>query len=524
MPLFGRRKSQEAITAAIPGRALGASEEHQSETNAIVAAATRMLPDGTGAPFRIINSAWAQEAWRQYDVCGELHFATTWLANSASRCKLTVVNKDDLGVLDASNTTDQQVIDLVKGLIGSVTIQGELIRMMTINLTIAGDCYLLGEVGPTGEFDRWTVLSIQELTIAGPQGYCIVNIGDGKPRRIMLEDVLLMRVHRPHPRQWWQADSPTRAALPVLREMEELSKYLFATINSRLSGAGILCIPSEMSFPNPLGGPANGASNFMDYLQEAMLAPIEDMSHPGAVVPITLEGPRDSLAAIHWIQNPNAHLTTTVAELRDKAIARLALTMDLAPEILLGSANANHWGQWAIEEQSFKFHIAPILTLMTTALTEGYLRPTLIAAGIDPDKYQIWWDATDLVQRPDQGSVALDLYDRGELSGVAVRRETGFPESDKPSGDEATARALLKVLALAPGAMELIPPLMEALGLPPVQMVPPQPDGTPPDPETPDPNQPSRPLPQAPKPVQNSPRKDGKPGEKSTGPSGSAQT
>lgn len=506
---------QRASTRAEVARA-------DNEPNSIVSAATRMLPDGTGAPFRIVNSAWVQEAYRQYNICGELHFAINWLANSASRCTLTVVQKDSLGVLDASNTQDARVIDLLTGLIGSRSIQTELIRMAVIDLSVAGDMYLLGESSNDTDFDRWTVLSLRELTIAGPQGYCIVNIGDGKPRRIMLDDVLLFRIHRPHPEQWWQADSPTRAALPVLREMEELSKYLFATINSRLAGAGILGMPAEMNFPNPGGELGQGQTPFSAYLEEAMMAPIEDMSHPGAVVPIVIEAPRESLAGITWITNPNGHLTTEVAQLRDKAIARLALTMDLSPEILLGSANSNHWGQWAVEEQSFKFHIAPLLTLITTALTEGWMRPVLEANGIDSSKYQVWWDATDLVQRPDQGAVALDLYDRGELSGDALRRETGFPESDAPAGTEKVVRQLLKILSLAPGAVELIPKLADEMGIDGVEMPPPN-DGTPPDDNAPDPNTPARPLPEAPKPTQNKPRADGKPGERSTAPSGSPQ-
>jgi hypothetical protein len=514
MPLFGRRPKANA-SFTLPG--VGKVE---GPTNAIVAAATRMLPDEKGAPWRVNNSAWAQEAWRQYDVCGELHFAVTWLANSASRVKLTVVRKDGLGVLDASNTNDARVIELLRGLLANVSAQVELIRMSVINLTVPGDGWLLAETEPgSDEFTRWVFLSTQEVTIATANDRALINVGDGKPRFVVLDEVLLLRVHRPHPRMWWEADSPTRAALPVLRELEELSKYLFANINSRLAGPGILGIPSELTFPAPSGTVDPGQSNVMAFLTEAMLAPIEDMGHPGAVVPIVVEGPADLLKGIVWITNPNVNLTTVIAELRTKAIARLALTLDLSPETLLGSANSNHWGQWAIEEQSFKFHIAPVLALLTTALTEGYMRPVLEAAGIDPAEFQIWYDATDLVQRTDQGAAAMDLYDRGELSGEALLRETGFPASDMPTGKEADIRAILKAITIAPQAAgALLPELMKLYGIE-VDLsvlIPPDPaGGTPPQENIPEKNPESRALPEAPKANQNPPKKNGTPGETS---------
>lgn len=513
MAWYRRSKPNASIT-------LPNGSKLEGPTNAIVAAATRMMPSENGAPFRINNSAWAQEAWRQYNVCGELHFAVTWLANSASRVRLTCVKKNGLGVLDAANTDEARVIELLSGLLGNISAQVELIRMSVINLTVPGDGYLLGETLPgQDEFTEWVFLSTNSLTLNTDQDYAMVDIGDGRPRRIILSQVLLMRVHRPHPMRWWEADSPTRAALPVLRELEELSKYLFANINSRLAGPGILGVPSELSFPAPAGEIEPGQSAVMAFLTEAMLAPIEDMGHPGAVVPIVIEGPADLLSKIVWITNPNANLTTVIAELREKAIARLALTLDLSPETLLGSANSNHWGQWAIEEQSFKFHIAPVLALLTTALTEGYMAPVLKAAGIDPEDYQIWYDATDLIQRTDQGAVAMDLYDRGELSGTALLRETGFPASDMPTGKEADIRAILKAIALAPAAAPaLLPELMKLYGIEvdlSVMMPPPVTGGTPPQQKAPAKNPESRALPDAPKPTQNPPKKNGTPGETS---------
>jgi hypothetical protein len=147
------------------------------------------------------------------------------------------------------------------------------------------------------------------------------------------------------------------------------------------------------------------------------------------------------------------------------------------------------------------------------------MRPVLLAAGIDPDDYQIWYDATDLVQRTDQGAVAMDLYDRGELSGEALLRETGFPASDMPTGKEADIRAILKAIAIAPqAAPALLPELMKLYGIE-VDLsvlIPPDPTGgTPPQQKAPAKNPESRALPEGPKPSQNPPKKNGTPGETS---------
>lgn len=481
--------------------------------NAVVAAATRIVQQPNGYPLRITREAWTNEAWRQYDICGELHFATSWLSNSVGRCQLTVCEIDDQGNI-GHPTKDPEILAISAGLLMNPGLQNELLTDLTKNLTIAGDCYILGEADPaTGIFDRWRVLSVSEVQ-TGVEGTMVVNIGDGVPRTLYLDQVLLIRVHRPHPRLWFQADSPTRAALPVLRELEELSKYLFATINSRLAGAGILGVPSEMNFPSPAGELQPGETPFMAVLAEGMLSPIEDMSSPSALIPIVIEAPKEALAGIQWITNPNSTLTTVVSDLREKAVARLALALDLSPDTLFGTGNASRWGQWTIEEQSIKFHIEPVMILICAALTAGFLTPSLDEAGLlSPTgrKYMYWYDASDLVQRPDQGAAAKDLYDRGELSGAALRRETGFNENDAPTGVELEVRNLLKVVALAPQAIDqLLPGLCKLLGIDISLVTVAPPDGTPVQDTAPPANPDQRPLPSAPRQPKSSPNRDGK--------------
>lgn len=489
----------------------------EPKVRAVVAASTRAISATNGGiPFRISNEAWQSEAWRQFDICGELGFATRWLANSVSRCKLTINEIDDSGNV-SSPTEDPQVLAIGAGLLRNPGMQSELLLDATKNLTIAGDGWILAEPNPlTAEFDQWHFLSTFEVQ-RGLSNEWIINVGDGIPRVIDIEQNLLLRVHRPHPRTWWQADSPTRSALPILRELEELSKYLFATINSRLAGAGILAMPSEMDFPGPSGELQPGETPFMATLAEGMLSPIEDMGSVSALIPIVIQASADAIASIRWITNPDSQLPAQISDLRKAAIERLALSLDLSPDTLFGSGNSSRWGQWTLEEQSVKFHVEPVMILICSALTTGYLTPSLAAAGLltpNGKRYVYSYDPSDLVQRSDQSVSALNLYDRGEISGSALRRESGFNENDAPTGVELQIRDLLKILALAPQIGDvLLPELAKLMGINvDLTLLTQPPDGTPPQQSAPNPNvDAGRPAPQSAPAPKTTPNKDGSP-------------
>lgn len=497
-------------------RATLAGNPNRAPANAVVAAATRLqrpMRNANGAyggmPGRIGVEAWTAEAWRQYDLCSELRFAVNWLANSIGRCRLTVCEVDPNGTL-MPPTDNRQVLDLVSGILDDPPAQHELLSALTTNLTVAGDAYILALPSREEAFDEWIALSTSEISL-GIDNQVTVNRGDQLPFTVDLEQSLVIRVHRPHPRCWWEADSPVRSALPLLREIEELSKYLFATINSRLAGAGILALPSEMSFPSPATSTNPAPSDFFETFTEACLAPIEDMSNPAAVIPVTIQAPREALGGIQWITNPNSDLPGQIESLREHAIRRLCMALDLNA---LDKGTANHWGEWAIEEQSIKFHVEPIMILICNALTTGLLKPSLEAAGIDIERFVFWYDAADLINRPNKATDAKDLYDRDELSGAALRRESGFTEFDAPTGVEKQIKTALKVIAMAPGYAEtLIPHLLDLLGLSdvvdPDELLPQPSDGTPAQPGTPDPNSDPRAIPEQPTPTPISPRKDG---------------
>jgi hypothetical protein len=101
----------------------------------------------------------------------------------------------------------------------------------------------------------------------------------------------------------------------------------------------------------------------------------------------------------------------------------------------------NHWGAAQVEESGIKLHIAPDAETICHALTRGYLVPMLRASGeelVGPNGGRIvmWYDPSEIVQRPDKSAAADEAYDRMEINGIAYRREKGFSESDAPTDDQ----------------------------------------------------------------------------------------
>src|SRR3546814_4916094 len=67
--------------------------------------------------------------------------------------------------------------------------------------------------------------------------------------------------------------------------------------------------------------------------------------------------------------------------------------------------------------------MAPDAELIAGALTTGYLQPRLRASGVeDWANWVVWYDLSELTLRPDRSENALQLYDRLEIDGDALRR------------------------------------------------------------------------------------------------------
>ncbi|MGI5292711.1 hypothetical protein ACQEVF_56700 [Nonomuraea polychroma] len=212
----------------------------------------------------------------------------------------------------------------------------------------------------------------------------------------------------------------------------------------------------------------------MDQLIRTMVTPIGDRDSAAAVVPLVIKLPDDAIGKVQHLSF-STPFDAQLSEREEKVVRRVAIGMDLPPEVLLGLGDSNHWSAWQIQESSITLYVEPLLGLICQALTHNYFRPALQALGVNVDRLVVWYDTSDLRLRPNRGPEALELHNRELLSDEALLREHGFGVEDLPSDLERQRRLAWK---LAQQHRDLLPALASLIGLDALTQQPPAGDGT----------------------------------------------
>jgi len=447
-------------------------------TNSLIASSTRY----TGKAERIYkaNADWQREAYRHYAICGEARFAAKFFGHALSRATLGLAVRNAEG--EPEPVTSGEGFTALESMFAGQQGQAQMLEALGTHLTVAGECYIVGrafqpdedfEGDPPEDDTIWEVVSIMEMQVQGNKW--TIKYGSSRHRDVELtDDDIVIRVWIPSPEKRMEADSPFRSLLPILDEIEWLTRHVFAQVQSRLAGAGILFVDSNMTFPDPpaIEGqelPSNVAERLMLALADAMMKPIRDPSSPSAVIPIVIaaEGSTiDSNKLMHFWSD----LDENSMALRAEAITRFARGMDLPPEQVLGmSSNSgtgggtsngiSHWGQWQIEESTIKMHIEPMLELICNAITVSYVRPA------NPTTTEfVTYDTTPLRLRPDRSQEAIVLYNLGLLKGEVVVAENGFDKSDMMDEEERKTWLLVK-MATGSATPEQVQAALQMLGV-----------------------------------------------------------
>lgn len=436
----------DVLPGVLTGRV--AATQPVSEPPALVAAAVPAL-----APLAQnirVPDRWQNEAWTYYDTLGEFRYGVNWLANMLSRVRLRA------GELDPSE--DEPII-LDSGLPAMIMSQlgngmggrSEIMRRLTVQLSVPGEGYLIGET--VDGVSTWQVRSVDEVRAQGGQ-YQVMDentVNTGAKWRPLAKDSIPVRVWRPHDRWYHLADSPARAALPVMKELELVNRHIAAGYLSRLASAGIVVFPDEVT----LSGREETAEAEDPFVTEWVEIAATGIQNPGtasAVVPIPVRVPADMVDKIRFIDF-TVKVDEQILEKRNQVIRRLATIMDIPSDVMLGLGDTNHWTAWAVEESGLKVHVAPTAEQICDAITRGYFRPMLAASRQpNPAQYVTWYDMSELTLRPDTSQNALNAYDRFEISGDAYRRAIGFSDDDAPTTEELKDMGLKTMIRLVHGA------------------------------------------------------------------------
>lgn len=484
-----------ATAQATPRRWFRKAEEPRRRRlglRVLTAASTRLdLEDRREARrMRALRQGWQLEAWAYRDSIGELRYAVNFLANCAARMKIfpaaypqggeadNPVPLADLGDCppEIVAACGQAMTDLGNGRLA----MAPLLHSLSTNLTVAGECFILGqEDGQTGA-QTWAIRSVDELLIyddayklrevpMDPQG--ILGWIDLDPNLTVGS-----RMWAPHPRFRILADSPLRAVMDDMESLLILRRGIRATGRSRLAVASALLIPNELSLAVPLDDDADPeADPFMAQLTEAMVEPIADEGVASAVVPILMRGPAEMLDKVRILQFARDFDELSM-NTRAELVGIIATGLDLPKEIIIGVADLNHWTAWQVDDNTFRHHVEPHVITAVDCLTGGYLRPYLENCDVDPtlldqwvERCLMWYDPGELVTHPDQTSDALQLHDRLVISDAALLRVAGFGENDAPAPDEYMARLISKQRTWPPNlTMGIIHDIDPTLVVPPM--------------------------------------------------------
>jgi serine protease inhibitor ecotin len=441
----------------------------QRDPNSLTASVS-MMTGPNKKSGKLTVAEWQNAAWTYYDSIGELRFGVNWLAKAMSRVNLIAAfppsnqgeEPQPISLEDDSSTLARRAVELVEQIAGGVAGQGQLLGQTSKQLTVPGLGYIYATADDeTDSFSTWAVLSNdevkkqqEEIQVTDPETGDWVAIE---------ENDLLIKVWNAHPRRRHEPDSPVRAVLPSLAEIELITKRIAADCRSRLAGNGLLVMPAEAEFPPGQGNvdAEDGVDEFTETFIQVTTIPIMDQSAPAATTPLIVKVPGEYAAAVQHLTFYSA-FDAALDPLRQAAIRRLALGLDMPPEVLLGMAESNHWTAWQVAEEAITLHIEPLAETICHALTVGFMQAALEAEGHDKRAAIVWYDTTDLRTRPNLTEAASEAHARIKISDEAYLTELGLDPSMKPTDEEFKRRVLLDV---AKGAPTLAPAMLAAAGI-----------------------------------------------------------
>ena len=395
------------------------------------------------------RQGWQAEAFGYFHQVGEAWHAVDYVGNCFAKIRLRpgYINDDDsTGPIyddDGTELVDDAELaaELIRQLKAPLGGQRQFLKSIGQLLSIAGELFVVGadRLGPDGQvIERtWEVLSTSELQPTG-DGKSWKRVRPGLPTEVLPAGTMVLRIYSPDPEFSNLAVSGFRAQLEILEEVVLLTRAVRSQVISRLTQAGILWVPQEMSFPADPNAPPGSEDEdpfTVDFI-ETTAAAIADRGSAASASPFIVRAPA------MWIHDV-VHMTFQAPDdalsvmKRTEAIQRFAQGMDLPVEIVTGHANTTFSNAFQISEDVFVAYIEPKFQLALDALTAGYLRPLMmVARGLEPwmampddiARMVIWYDESSLVLPKDMSAIGIEAYDRLSIGPDGLRHYLGIPE------------------------------------------------------------------------------------------------
>lgn len=320
------------------------------------------------------SSMWQQEAWEYYDAIGEIKYAFNLVASVISRIRLYPAIVQDMSEapqpLNRVESVDERLAAAATRALSRLDSayggQAGLLRDAALNLSVAGECYLvqIPERPGSGLPESWDIRSVDELVadskhrlrLVGRRESSITSQNAAATSIVLPDRAFVGRIWRAHPRFSDEADSSLRGLLDLCAELLLLNRTFRATARSRLN-AGALYLPdglavsstmgspdmpySDESDPNPLLIAEEAQDDFENELIDAMTTPIKDEDSASAVVPLIIRGPAELGDRIKQFKFERS-FDPALAQRADRVLERILQGLDVPKDIVTGLANVKY--------------------------------------------------------------------------------------------------------------------------------------------------------------------------------------
>lgn len=407
------------------------------------------------AQTQYMNMGWQNQAWNYYASTGPLNYGLTWLSNALGRVALTIAEVQP-GNEEPEILESGPAVEILQQLKWD---ESAILADLTIQLSVPGRGYLVGTDLGDG-IRQWNVYSPDQIRPAAKGRTWEWELWEYGKEWKPLEDSLVAPIRDADDRYDWLDNSTTRGALSILREIDLYDRQIISALVSRIANNGILFVPQEVTFPTRRQFNDN-ADPFMQELIETARQSIKDPGSASAAIPLPVKVPAQFIDKFRHLPLASGEDLEKIVNDREKALGILASSVNLPKEIILGMGDTNHWSAWQLEDSAIKTHISPVAEVLCKGLTSGFLYPQLKAAGhsiTGPSggRLVVWYDPSALSVPPDKSESALQLYDRDELTGAALRRETGFSEEDAPTSKELREQLLKKLVKVTAHSLKAV--------------------------------------------------------------------
>lgn len=406
----------------------------QPQVRIVTASAMRVTPSRTTNYSERRNLTWQRKAFVYAKLIPELNYASRFYAKMLKR----------LRIYPAFRTASDEVEPIKEGLpvdlLDRIQDPGggrsQILSSYGRLMFMIGEGFLFGQdlSKPT---ERWMFVNPDELEI-NEKAIVWKPTESGEPRTLPLRTTEAYRMWTPDPERSGEAESPMRAAIEIAEELDLLTKAVRSTAVTRMLN-GLLKVPAELSFGSAEPGVEDDpeANPFLQEMVDHINGAVENAGTAEAAAPWIAEGAAEFLDKLEWIRLHDPATDYLERELRREAIDRLAIGMDLPPEILKGMAEANHWGARQIMHDTWRSHGSVVAEQFCDDLADAYLRPALRDANFERwAEVVVAYDDSNVVVPPDRTDDADKAYDRGNVSDVGYRLMKGIPESQAPSEEE----------------------------------------------------------------------------------------